>query len=838
MKRFQPKNGKQKLVCNAELSPEGKISSMECQVVREIPKEREVKKEIKTYFNGEDTIILTENEERFNVRAPVPTIINVPADYPTIQAAIDYLKSLDDIGYVIVKIAPGTYDEFVEITGIEGVANLLEPGTLSGGYPGFQILGDDRPYICQSYVNGYQWPGQAGRSQAYTVTTNIPGIGPYNALLAATFGGIGGIGPVGAENALPLFAPNVSGIGCGTFGNTTLAGKIALIRRGTCGFAVKTKNAQNAGAAAAIIWNTTAGIPSMGGNDPSVTIPAYAIGNADGLALSAAIEANPSIQITVTPNAGAYDPPLGTNGAMTVLTLNSPNQITVTLTDPLPIADSRIAATPVLEQPNFSNPKIGLVAGDRIALSDSNILGNYRQSLHQITSVVGNAITFTPAIAPGGVDISAPGSSITFLPNVRITKSFPYAPGQLSRPLLLVQNTSVSVSGIWVDQHPSQPFGNISAGIQLYHSAGSWANIAVTDFYATTTGDWAVYLITSQVDIQDGMTATESSVQIAIVGWAQGFANGSYSMVRNGNIFQTGLRSASGGASIGSSYGLNSFRVHGCTGLYQPNTSSALSFGSPNGNYAPAELTTKYLHLTDFYGPALNLYSSRVTVSSPALIVERVYNPVGELNDLYGAVILSPSSRMVVQGGSYYKDTGAPYDLTTPYSLFKDIVDLTPTEGSGFTTTNTALVIQDGASFVSEAEVVFDNVDYEVELIGQGTYSAINDPANENDILRVFNSGPLNPTFNYQELLQSATLITLDPAEMNGLEYRYVGKTFTIYSTDRTPRYFKLSPPARFLGCDRNLIRFNKPGSFIIIKVLSPTSVLIEEKERVSMIKN
>ena len=563
------------------------------------------------------------------------------------------------------------------------------------------------------------------------------------------------------------------------------------------------------------------------------------IGDADGLALSAAIQSNPNIQITVTPDAGAYDPPLGTNGAMTVLTLNSSSdEITVTMTDPLPIADSNIAAVPVLEQPDFTNPKIGLVPGDYIALSDSDILGNYVQSLHQVTGVVGNVITFNPPIPPGGVNITAPGSSITFLPNVRITKSFPYAPGVLSKPIFKVEETEVAVSGIWIDQHPSQPFGNIGGGIQIYQSTGGWANIAVTDFYGTTAGDWAVHLITSQVYIQDGMSGNNSSLQFAIVGWSLGFGNSSYSMLRYGNVFQTGMRGSPGGASLGCSYGINSHRSHGWTGLYQPNTTGGITLGDPNTNFAPAELTVKYLHITDFYGPALTIYSSRVTVTSPALVIDRVYNPVGEINDLYGAVVLFSSSRMVVQGGMYYRDTGEPYDVVADYSLFKDIVDLTPIFGDGFTTPNTAIIVHDGASFVSESSVVFQNVDYEVELIGQGTYSAINDPANENDILRVFSSGKLNPTFNYQELLQSANLITLDPSEKNGLDYRYVGKSFTIYSTDHTNRYFKLVPPAKFLGCNKRLIKFNKPGSFIIIKVLSTTEVLIEEKERVSLLKN
>ena len=57
--------------------------------------------------------------------------------------------------------------------------------------------------------------------------------------------------------------------GCSAFTNAAaVAGKIALIERGTCGFALKARNATDAGAAAFIIYNNavnaTAGPPGMG----------------------------------------------------------------------------------------------------------------------------------------------------------------------------------------------------------------------------------------------------------------------------------------------------------------------------------------------------------------------------------------------------------------------------------------------------------------------------------------------------------------------------------------------------------------------------------------------
>ncbi len=72
--------------------------------------------------------------------------------------------------------------------------------------------------------------------------------------------------------------------GCSAITNTAaVAGKIAIIDRGTCGFAVKVKNAQNAGAVGVVIANSSAGTwGSMGGADPTITIPSIIVQYADG----------------------------------------------------------------------------------------------------------------------------------------------------------------------------------------------------------------------------------------------------------------------------------------------------------------------------------------------------------------------------------------------------------------------------------------------------------------------------------------------------------------------------------------------------------------------------
>jgi hypothetical protein len=114
----------------------------------------------------------------------------------------------------------------------------------------------------------------------YAKEFNFAGYGP-----AARVGDFGGAvvlandgvngGPNGLFDACEPLAPG------------SLEGKVALIIRGTCGFVVKSLNAQLAGAKGVIIFNNAAvGFPGLGGSDPRITIPTIGLTFADGLALA------------------------------------------------------------------------------------------------------------------------------------------------------------------------------------------------------------------------------------------------------------------------------------------------------------------------------------------------------------------------------------------------------------------------------------------------------------------------------------------------------------------------------------------------------------------------
>jgi minor extracellular serine protease Vpr len=79
---------------------------------------------------------------------------------------------------------------------------------------------------------------------------------------------------------------------CTALAAGSLTGKVALIRRGTCGFYVKAFNAQSAGAAGVVLYNNTAGFinPTVAGSPP-ITIPVVMVTQSDGALINGRIAA-------------------------------------------------------------------------------------------------------------------------------------------------------------------------------------------------------------------------------------------------------------------------------------------------------------------------------------------------------------------------------------------------------------------------------------------------------------------------------------------------------------------------------------------------------------------
>lgn len=94
--------------------------------------------------------------------------------------------------------------------------------------------------------------------------------------------------------------------GCSPLTNAAaVAGNIALIDRGTCGFLVKVANAQAAGATAVLIADNVNACPpaGLGGIDPTIIIPSARITLADGNAIKANL---PGVSATLGVNNAVY----------------------------------------------------------------------------------------------------------------------------------------------------------------------------------------------------------------------------------------------------------------------------------------------------------------------------------------------------------------------------------------------------------------------------------------------------------------------------------------------------------------------------------------------------
>jgi len=125
-----------------------------------------------------------------------------------------------------------------------------------------------------------------------TISGPAAGAAAGNYLIgSASFGPPLNVPGVSAD-VMPTSAANADGcLAFSTADKTAVTGNIALINRGVCGFVIKVKNAQLAGAVGVIIADNVAGSPppDLGGSDPTITIPAVRITLGDATTLRSAL---------------------------------------------------------------------------------------------------------------------------------------------------------------------------------------------------------------------------------------------------------------------------------------------------------------------------------------------------------------------------------------------------------------------------------------------------------------------------------------------------------------------------------------------------------------------
>lgn len=114
-------------------------------------------------------------------------------------------------------------------------------------------------------------------------------------------------GPYSSEEVTSDLIKSSPADGCTEFTND-LTGKIAFIERGSCNFTVKVKNAQNAGAKAAVIYNIneTQAFGTMGGDDNTITIPSTLITYQDGQSILSKINDDTNVNVTYQDDKSKY----------------------------------------------------------------------------------------------------------------------------------------------------------------------------------------------------------------------------------------------------------------------------------------------------------------------------------------------------------------------------------------------------------------------------------------------------------------------------------------------------------------------------------------------------
>lgn len=180
-----------------------------------------------------------------------------------------------------------------------------------GGTAGDYVYADAQDGSGTNNANFATLPdGQKGRMQMFLWSASGGSIN----LLVNSPSGIAGSYPAGSAAFNPATPPSTTGNlvitnptrGCSALVNASqVSGKVALIDRGGCTFAVKVKNAQNAGAIGVIIADTVVSTtpPAMGGNDPTITILSCSVTKANGTTFKNTLQSG-AVNVTINATSG------------------------------------------------------------------------------------------------------------------------------------------------------------------------------------------------------------------------------------------------------------------------------------------------------------------------------------------------------------------------------------------------------------------------------------------------------------------------------------------------------------------------------------------------------
>ena len=194
--------------------------------------------------------------------------------------------------------------------------NLVDAGMVvvasigNSGANGGQLWSAGSPGVGRDVIGVASFDNTKATLPSFTIGSTLYG---YN----RAGGSLATVPQSGSGEIVFTGTPTTTNDGCAALPANSLDGKIAFIRRGTCGFYNKAINAQRAGAIAVVLYNNVVGAlnptvaPTPAGSPP-VTIPVAAITAAGG----AAIFANRAAAHTLTWTDQTLEVPLATAGTI------------------------------------------------------------------------------------------------------------------------------------------------------------------------------------------------------------------------------------------------------------------------------------------------------------------------------------------------------------------------------------------------------------------------------------------------------------------------------------------------------------------------------------------
>jgi hypothetical protein len=259
---------------------------------------------------------------------------NINLGQPNCLAGSPFYLGLDANHGTGVDLVAVLLHEFAHGLGFQQFASVTS-GVLQGGFPDVynrKLLDLTTGKTWDQMINAERMASAINtRKLAFIgnrVTADVPtalNLG-FPLLTVASPANIAGIYQVGTAGFGPvLTAPGLTGTlvlgldpadaagptttdACSPLTNAAdVAGKIAVVDRGTCGFTIKVKNAQDAGAIAVLVADNAAGSPpaGLGGADPTITIPSARITLPDGNTIKAELANTVTATLGVNPSVRA-----------------------------------------------------------------------------------------------------------------------------------------------------------------------------------------------------------------------------------------------------------------------------------------------------------------------------------------------------------------------------------------------------------------------------------------------------------------------------------------------------------------------------------------------------